>query len=119
MAIGLGSRVGPYEVTALIGEGGMGTVWRPHHTALERDDAVKVLPDAFASDPERLARFRREAQVLASLNHPNIAHIYGLEHSDGGQALVMELVEGQPWPIASRRGRWPPSVAPESRASSR
>ncbi len=94
MAIGLGSRVGPYKVTALIGEGGMGKVWRAHHTALKRDDAVKVLPDAFASDPERLARFRREAQVLASLNHPNIAHIYGLEQADGGRALVMELVEG-------------------------
>ena len=94
MPIGPGSRLGPYEVTALIGEGGMGKVWRAHHTALKRDDALKVLPDAFASDPDRLARFRREAQVLASLNHPNIAHVYGLEQSDGVQALVMELVEG-------------------------
>ena len=94
MAIGPGSRLGPYEVTALIGEGGMGKVWRAHHTGLKRDDALKVLPDAFASDPDRLARFRREAQVLASLNHPNIAHVYGLEQSDGVQALVMELVEG-------------------------
>ncbi len=73
MAIGVGSRVGPYEITALIGEGGMGKVWRAHHTGLKRDDALKVLPDAFASDPDRLARFQREAQVLASLNHPNIA----------------------------------------------
>jgi len=89
-----GVRVGPYEVTALIGEGGMGKVWRALHIALNRDDALKVLPDAFASDPDRLARFRREAQVLASLNHPNIAHIYGLEQADGVQALVMELVEG-------------------------
>ena len=94
MPIGPGTRLGPYEVTALIGEGGMGKVWRAHHTALKRDDALKVLPDAFASDPDRLARFRREAQVLASLNHPNIAHVYGLEQSDGVQALVMELVEG-------------------------
>jgi eukaryotic-like serine/threonine-protein kinase len=94
MAIGPGSRIGPYEVTALIGEGGMGKVWRAHHTGLKRDDALKVLPDAFASDPDRLARFRREAQVLASLNHPNIAHVYGLEQADGVQALVMELVEG-------------------------
>jgi serine/threonine-protein kinase len=94
MAIGLGSRVGPYEVTAVIGEGGMGKVWRAHHTALKRDDALKVLPDAFASDTDRLARFRREAQVLASLNHPNIAHVYGLEQADSVQALVMELVEG-------------------------
>jgi Tol biopolymer transport system component len=94
MAIGPGARIGPYEVTALLGEGGMGKVWRAHHTGLKRDDALKVLPEAFASDPERLARFQREAQVLASLNHPNIAHVYGLEESDGGKALVMELVDG-------------------------
>jgi serine/threonine protein kinase len=87
MPIGPGTRLGPYEVTALIGEGGMGKVWRAHHTALKRDDALKVLPDAFASDPDRLARFRREAQILASLNHPNIAHVYGLEQSDGVQAF--------------------------------
>jgi serine/threonine-protein kinase len=94
MPIGPGTRLGPYEVTALIGEGGLGKVWRAHHEGLKRDDALKVVPDAFASDPERLARFRREAQVLASLNHPNIAHVHGLERSDGVQALVMELVEG-------------------------
>ena len=94
MAIGPGTRLGPYEVTALLGEGGMGKVWRAHHTGLKRDDALKVLPDAFASDPDRLARFQREAQVLASLNHPNIAHVHGLERADGVQALVMELVEG-------------------------
>ena len=94
MAIGPGSRFGPYEVTALIGEGGMGKVWRAHHAGLKRDDALKVIPDAFASDPDRLARFQREAQVLASLNHPNIAHVYGLEHANGVQALVMELAEG-------------------------
>jgi eukaryotic-like serine/threonine-protein kinase len=100
-----GAHIGPYEVTALIGEGGMGKVWRAHHTALKRDDALKVLPDAFASDPDRLARFQREAQVLASLNHPNIAHVYGLEHADGLQALVMELVEGET--LADRISRGP------------
>jgi serine/threonine protein kinase len=105
MAIGPGSRIGPYEVTALIGEGGMGKVWRAHHTSLRRDDALKVLPDAFAWDPERLARFQREAQVLASLNHPNIAHVHGLERSDGVQALVMELVEGPT--LANRIARGP------------
>ena len=94
MAIGPGTRLGPYEVIAVLGEGGMGKVWRAHHAGLNRDDALKVLPEAFATDPERLARFRREAQVLASLNHPNIAHVYGLEQSNGAQALVMELVEG-------------------------
>jgi len=94
MPLEAGSRIGPYQFVALIGEGGMGKVWRAHHTALRRDDALKVLPDNFASNPDRAARFQREAQVLASLNHPNIAHIYGLEEADGVQALVMELVEG-------------------------
>ena len=94
MAIGPGSRVGPYEITALIGEGGMGKVWRGRHLALKRDDALKVLPDGLDDNPERLARFQREAQVLASLNHPHIAHVYGLEQANGVTALVMELVEG-------------------------
>ena len=94
MAIGPGSRIGLYEVTALLGEGGMGRVWRARHTLLKRDDALKVLQDAFSADPERLVRFQREAQVLASLNHPNIAHLYGLEEVDGRKTLVMELVEG-------------------------
>ena len=108
MAIGPGSRLGPYEVTALIGEGGMGKVWRAHHTGLKRDDALKVLPDAFASDPDRLARFQREAQVLASLNHPNIAHVYGLEQDPlaAVQALVMELVEGPTLADRIARGRF-------------
>jgi serine/threonine protein kinase len=92
MSIGPGTRVGPYEVTALIGEGGMGKVWRAHHSGLKRDDALKVLPDAFASDPERLARFQREAQVLASLNHPNIARwLFGgsiLDHHQQNGILV-------------------------------
>src|ERR687891_143915 len=103
MAIGPGSRFGPYAVTALIGEGGMGNVWQAHHTGLKRDDALKVLPDAFASDPDRLARFRREAQVLASLNHPNIAHVYGLED----RALVMELVDGEDLAQRLSRGAIP------------
>ncbi len=94
MAIGPGSRVGPYEIIAPIGEGGMGKVWRAHHIELERDDALKVLPEAFAADPERVARFQREARVLALLNHPNIAHVHGVESADGLKALVMELVEG-------------------------
>src|SRR5262245_12308608 len=94
MTVGPGVRVGPYEVMSLLGEGGMGKVWRAHHTALKRDDALKVLPDSFAADLDRVARFQREAQVLASLNHPNVAHVYGLEQVDGVQALVMELVEG-------------------------
>jgi serine/threonine protein kinase len=94
MAIGPGARIGPYEVTSLLGEGGMGKVWRARHSTLKRDDALKVLPDDLASDADRLARFQREAQLLASLNHPNVAHVYGLEQADGVQALVMELVDG-------------------------
>ena len=94
MALGPGSKLGVYEVTAKIGAGGMGEVYRAHDTTLDRDVAIKVLPDAFATDPERLARFEREAKVLASLNHPNIAAIYGLETSGDTRALILELVEG-------------------------
>ena len=89
-----GTRVGPYEVAAQIGAGGMGEVYRARDTKLNRDVAIKVLLPAVANDPDRLARFSREAQVLASLNHPNIAHVHGLEESRGVRALVMELVEG-------------------------
>ena len=89
-----GTTLGPYAVTAKIGEGGMGEVYRARDTTLDRDVALKVLPDAFTADPDRLARFEREAKVLASLNHPNIAAIYGLEEAEGVRALVLELVEG-------------------------
>jgi len=94
VALTPGTRLGPYEVIALIGAGGMGEVYRARDTKLNRDVALKLLPDGFASDPDRLARFRREAQVLASLNHPHIAAIYGFEDSGWTQALVLELVEG-------------------------
>ncbi len=88
-------KLGVYEVTAQIGEGGMGQVYRARDTSLDRDVALKVLPEAFTSDPDRLARFEREAKVLASLNHPNIGAIYGLEETaDGARALVLELIEG-------------------------
>ena len=90
----VGTKLGAYEISAPIGAGGMGEVYRARDTRLGRDVALKVLPEAFAQDAERLARFRREAQVLASLNHPNIAAIYGFEDSGGVHALVMELVEG-------------------------
>ena len=89
-----GTTLGPYRVTAKIGEGGMGEVYRARDTNLDRDVALKVLPQAFTDDPDRLARFEREAKVLASLNHPNIGHIYGLEEAEGQKALVLELVEG-------------------------
>ena len=100
MTLTSGTRLGPYEVTAPIGAGGMGEVFRAKDTKLERDVAIKVLPAAFAQDRERLARFKREAQVLALLNHPNIAHVYGFESAtlDGGATvhfLAMEMVEAR------------------------
>ncbi len=94
MALTLGTTLGPYEVLAAIGAGGMGEVYKARDTKLDRDVALKILPDAFVNDPERLARFQREAKVLASLNHPNIAAIYGLEESGDSPALVLEYVPG-------------------------
>ncbi len=94
MTIQAGKYLGPYEILAAIGAGGMGEVYRAHDSKLGRDVALKVLPEAFARDAERMARFQREAKVLASLNHPNIAGIYGFEDSGNTHALVMELVEG-------------------------
>jgi serine/threonine-protein kinase len=94
MDLSPGTRLGPYEILAAIGAGGMGEVYRARDTKLGRDVAIKILPELFTADPDRLARFQREAQVLASLNHPNIGGIYGLEEASGVRALVLELVEG-------------------------
>jgi eukaryotic-like serine/threonine-protein kinase len=90
MSLSVGTKVGPYEILAPIGAGGMGEVYRAHDSRLNRDVAIKTLPAAFAEDADRMARFQREAQVLAALKHPHIAGIYGIESS----AIVMELVEG-------------------------
>src|ERR1700681_1018548 len=95
MPLAAGTKLGTYEVRSAIGAGGMGEVYQAHDTKLGRDVAIKVLPEAFAHDPERLSRFQREAKMLASLNHPNIAAIYGLEQSNGTSYLVMELVPGE------------------------
>jgi eukaryotic-like serine/threonine-protein kinase len=95
MTLPAGTKLGRYEVREQIGAGGMGEVYRAHDSRLKRDVAIKLLPEQFARDPERLARFRREAQLLASLNHPNIATIHGLEDADGSHFLVMELVPGE------------------------
>src|ERR1051326_9043865 len=120
MAIAAGTRLGPYEIVALLGAGGMGEVYRARDGKLNCDVALKILPDAFALDPDRLARFKQEAQVLASLNHPGIAAIYGLEgqdrrdgqdgrdrrdRRDGIQALVLELVDNPT--LADRIARGP------------
>src|ERR1700716_973045 len=95
MTLPSGTRLGVYEVAALIGAGGMGEVYRARDTKLGRDVAIKVLPVSFATDPDRLARFEREARLLASLNHPNIGAIYGVDETAGVVALVLELVEGE------------------------
>ena len=108
MTIAPGTRLGPYEVAAFVGEGGMGKVYRASDTNLKRSVAIKVLPDAFASDPDRLARFQREAEVLGRLNHSNIAQIYGLEESERARCIVMELVEGET--LAQRLTRGPLSL---------
>src|SRR5688572_8778041 len=107
MSLAQGARVGPYEVVGPLGAGGMGEVYRARDARLDRDVAIKILPELFAQDPERLVRFEREAKALAALNHPNIAAIYGLE----GNALVMELVEGEDLSAHIARGALPLSDA--------
>jgi eukaryotic-like serine/threonine-protein kinase len=107
LALTAGTRIGPFLVKSSLGEGGMGVVFRALDTKLQRDVALKLLPDDFADDPERLARFQREAQVLASLNHPNIAQIYGLEESENTRCIVMELVEGETLQERLKRGPIP------------
>src|SRR5437879_11592139 len=120
MTLAAGTKLGPYEILAPLGAGGMGEVYRARDTKLARDVALKVLPEAFAKDGERMARFQREAQMLASLNHPNIASIYGLEESGGVRALVMELVEGptlaERIATSARRESGGAGLAPPARA---
>ena len=111
MLLSVGKRIGPYEVTASIGAGGMGEVYRAKDTKLGRDVAIKVLPSGLAGDPSHMIRFRREAQVLASLNHPNIAIIHGLEESGDITALVMEFVEGETLEARLRKGALAPEQA--------
>src|SRR6266581_1770068 len=107
MSLDPGTRLGPYEIQSAIGAGGMGEVYRARDTKLDRDVAIKVLAEAFAADPERIARFQREAKTLASLNHPHIAAIYAVEKSGGTHALVMELVEGEDLSQRIARGAIP------------
>ena len=94
LALSSGTRLGPYKILSALGTGGMGEVYRARDTKLDRDVALKILPEEFAGDPGRLARFEREAKTLAALNHPHIAHIHGVEESDGVRALVLEFVDG-------------------------
>src|SRR5207302_1327708 len=107
MGLTIGTRLGPYEIKGSLGAGGMGEVYRARDTKLGRDVALKVIPDTFALDPDRRARFQREAQVLASLNHPHIAAIYGFEDSGSTHALILELVEGETLADRIARGAIP------------
>jgi eukaryotic-like serine/threonine-protein kinase len=107
MGLATGSRLGPYEILGPLGAGGMGEVYRARDTNLSRDVAIKVLPESFANDPDRLARFEREARTLATLNHTNIAQVYGLETSGPVRALAMELVEGEELAVRLARGAIP------------
>ena len=122
----IGQTLGPYRISDKLGQGGMGEVYRARDTNLQRDVAIKVLPEEWAGDADRLARFRREAQLLASLNHPHIAQIYGIETNGAAAnparpvttALVMELIEGPTWRIASPKVRCPFPKRWRSRARS-
>src|SRR5438128_2222100 len=107
MSLVSGARIGPYEIIGALGAGGMGEVYRARDTKLKRDVALKVLPDAFASDADRLSRFQREAELLATLNHPHIAAIYGLEDAGGVAAIVLELVDGETLAERIARGAIP------------
>src|SRR5215831_16389490 len=107
MALSIGTQLGSHEITALLGKGGMGEVYRARDTKLKREVAIKVLPDEFSRDTDRVGRFQREAEVLASLNHPNIAQIYGVEESSGTRCIVMELVDGETLQERLQRGPIP------------
>ena len=104
MSFTIGTRLDSYEIVGFLGAGGMGDVYRARDSRLNRDVAIKALPEAFASDPDRLARFQREAQVLASLNHPNIGVIYDIHENRGTRFLVLELVEGETLDARLKRG---------------
>src|SRR5438128_11424317 len=108
MSLTIGTQLGSHEITALLGKGGMGEVYRARDTKLKRDVAIKILPEEFSRDADRASRFQREAEVLASLNHPNIASIYDLQEANGSRYLVLELVQGET--LAERIARGPTPV---------
>ena len=111
MAISIGQQLGPYEITALLGKGGMGEVYRARDTRLKRDVAIKVLPEEFSEDTDRLARFHREAEILATLNQSNIAAVHGLEKADSITGIILELIEGETLADMLARGPLAPSDA--------
>src|SRR5437867_3260212 len=107
MAIAIGTQIASHEILALLGKGGMGEVYRARDTKLKREVAIKFLPEEFAQDADRVSRFQREAEVLASLNHPNIGAIYDLQEANGSRFLVLELVEGETLAERIARGSTP------------
>src|SRR5207342_1335660 len=107
MSVNIGTQFGSHELIGLLGKGGMGEVYRARDTKLKREVAIKILPDEFSRDPDRVSRFQREAEVLASLNHPNIAAIYDLQEANGSRFLVLELVEGETLAERIKRGPIP------------
>src|SRR5215470_11973045 len=107
MSVDVGSRLGSLEITALLGKGGMGKVYRARETKLKRDVAIKILPDEFSRDADRVSRFQREAELLASLNHPNIAAIYDFREANGSRFLILELIEGETLADRIARGSIP------------
>ena len=119
MAFASGTKLGSYEILSPLGKGGMGEVWRAKDQKLGREVAIKTLPEEFAQDEERLARFEREAKLLASLNHPNIAAIYGLEEHNGTRFLVLELVEGDTLAERLKSGVIPGRRVPQTRTPDR
>src|SRR5438876_1193863 len=108
MAVTIGAQLGSHEIIALLGKGGMGEVYRARDLKLKREVAIKILPEEFSTEPDRVSRFQREAEVLASLNHPNIAGIYDVQEANGSRFLVLELVEGET--LAERIARGPIAV---------
>ena len=111
MSLSKGTKLGPLDILGPLGAGGMGEVYRALDTQLDREVAVKILPQSMARDPERLARFDREAKILAALNHPNIAVIHGMEKFEGGRALIMELVPGDTLGARIKQGAMPQEEA--------
>src|SRR5215470_16586433 len=111
MSLQIGQQLGSYEITSLIGKGGMGEVYRARDSKLKRDVAIKALPDEFSRDPDRVSRFQREAEVLASLNHPNIAAIYDFQEAQDSRFLILEMIDGEDLAERIQRGPIQPDEA--------
>lgn len=118
MSVQIGAQLGTHQITGLLGKGGMGEVFRSRDTKLKREVAIKILPEQFTRDSDRVTRFQREAEVLAALNHPNVAAIHNLEDADGVRFLVLELVEGETLADQLERGPYPSMSPSQSQCKS-